>query len=215
MSFWSYVKTGNFWKQILWMLLIVIVLVSGVLLSLRFFTHHGQDIRVADIRGMYLPELKPFEKEFGFKFVVRDSVYEPERTPGEIIAQTPQPGEHVKKNRTFYVVLAASLPASVHMPDLTDLSLRQAEALLETYGLKVGGKTIVPSIVKGAVVNQLYKGEEIEPGSLVRRGSYIDLQLGDGKGSLPVAQQDTISEEDFSTEEDYLEYTDTEYSYEE
>lgn len=202
MSFWSYVKTGNFWKHLLWMLLILIVLVSAVLLSLRFFTHHGQDIRVADIRGLYMQDLQPFEKEFGFKFVVRDSVYDPDKTPGEIIAQSPQAGEHVKRNRTFYVVLAASLPASVQMPDLKDLSLRQAAALLETYGLKVGGKIMVPSIVKGAVINQLHHGEEIEPGTLIRRGSSIDLQIGDGKGRLPVMQQDSLSEQEF-TEEDY------------
>ncbi|MDE5574225.1 MAG: PASTA domain-containing protein, partial [Bacteroidales bacterium] len=90
----------------------------------------------------------------------------------------------------------------VQMPDLKDLSLRQAEALLETYGLKVGSKTTVPSIVKGAVINQLHYGEEIEPGTLIRRGSSIDLQIGDGKGSLPVMQQDSLSEQEF-TEEDY------------
>ena len=208
MSFWSYVKTGNFWKQLLWMLFILVVLVSAVLLSLRFFTRHGQDIRVADIRGLHLQDLQPFEKEFGFRFVVRDSVYDPGKEPGEIIAQLPQPGEHVKKNRTFYVVLAASLPASVQMPDLKDLSLRQAEALLETYGLKVGGKITVPSIVRGAVVNQLHHGEEIEPGTMIRRGSSIDLQIGDGKGRLPVMQQDTLldqetAEEEYPAEEDF------------
>ena len=206
MSFWSYVKTGNFWKQIVLMIVLLVVLVAGVLLSLRFFTHHGQEIKVSDIRGLYIEDLQPFEEEFGFKFVVRDSVYDPERNPGEIIAQSPQPGARVKQNRTFYVVLAASLPASVQMPDLKDLSLRQAEALLETYGLKVGGKTIVPSIVKGAVVEQLFQGEEIEPGTLIRRGSCIDLQLGDGKGRLPVVQDtlpgEDVSEEDLSGEED-------------
>lgn len=184
-------KTKGFWLQLLLMILIAVVLVVGVLLSLRFFTHHGQEIKVADIRGMRLEDMKPFEENFGFKFVVRDSVYERGRTPGEIIAQSPQEGALVKKNRTFYVVLAAKLPASVQMPDLTDLSLRQAEALLETYGLNVGNKTFVPSIAKGAVVGQLFRGREIEPGSPVRRGSYIDLQLGDGKGSFPVLQDTT------------------------
>lgn len=189
-------KTWNFWKQILLMLLTVVLLVTLILLSLRFFTHHGQEIKVGDIRGMYMDELKPYEEQFGFRFVVRDSVYNPDVQPGKIISQSPQPGACVKRNRTFYVVLAASLPASVQMPDLKDLSLRQAEALLETYGLKVGEKTIVPSIVKGAVVEQLFQGEKIEPGTLIRRGSSIDLQLGDGKGSLPVVQQDSLMQED-------------------
>ncbi|MCM1531095.1 MAG: PASTA domain-containing protein [Bacteroides sp.] len=206
MSFWSYVKTGNFWKQLLLMIVILVLLVAGVLLSLRFFTNHGQDIRVADIRGMYLRDLEPFSKEFGFKFVIRDSVYDPDKEPGEIIAQSPQAGEHVKKNRTFYVVVAASLPASVQMPDLQDLSLRQAEALLETYGLKVGAKFTVPSIVKGAVIGQLYQGEEIEPGSMIRRGSSIDLQIGDGKGKMPVVQDTVAQQEDDMDEDSYEDY---------
>ena len=99
------------------------------------------------------------------------------------------------------------MPSSVQMPDLKDLSLRQAEALLETYGLRVGAKITVPSIVKGAVIGQLYQGEEIEPGSLVRRGSYITLQIGDGKASLPV-QQDTTEEEEFLDED--IEYPEDE-----
>lgn len=207
MSFFSYMKTGRFWRQIFWMLLIIAFLIGAVLLSLRFFTRHGEDIRVADIRGMQIENLRAYEDEFGFKFVVRDSIYDPERQPGEIIAQSPQPGSTVKKNRTFYIVVAARMPSSVQMPDLKDLSLRQAEALLETYGLRVGAKITVPSIVKGAVIGQLYQGEEIEPGSLVRRGSYITLQIGDGKASLPV-QQDTTEEEEFLDED--IEYPEDE-----
>ncbi len=201
MSFFAYMKTGGFWRQLLLMIVILVLLISVVLLSLRFFTRHGQDIRVADLRGMQLEKLKPFEEEFGFKFVVRDSIYDPERKPGEIIAQSPQVGSKVKKNRTFYLVVAAGLPASVQMPDLKDLSLRQAEALLETYGLKVGVRYVVPSIVKGAIIGQLHRGQEIEPGSLVRKGSFIDLQIGDGKGRLPVIQ-DSVEEEDMEYPEE-------------
>lgn len=191
MGFFSYMRTGDFWKQILLMLLAAVFLVALVLISLNLFTRHGQEIRVADIRGLNQSQLQSYTEEFGFKFVVRDSVYQDGIRPGTILSQSPLPGSIVKKNRTFYIVVAASRPSSVQMPELADLSLRQAEALLETYGLKVGKVTEVLSVVKGSVMRQLIQGEEIPAGSPVQRGSVIDLEIGNGKGEW-VASPDSL-----------------------
>ena len=155
MSFFSYMKTGNFWKQILLMLIITVVLIGASLLSLNIFTHQGREIKVADICGFKVEQLQPYTEEFGFRFVVRDSIYQPNVEPGTILLQSPLPGSIVKRKRTFYVVVAASQPAAEQMPNLIDLSQRQAEALLETYGLKVGRVTSVDWVVKGSVVRQL------------------------------------------------------------
>lgn len=185
-------KTGDFWRQILLMVIIVVVAVFVTLAALSYFTRHGEEIKVADIRGLRIEQLSPYREEFGFEFVVRDSVYDPDAVCGTILAQSPQPGSIVKKGRTFYIVIAACMPASVRMPDLRDLSQRQAEALLETYGLKVGRKIPVSSIAKGAVVRQLIRGEVVDAGATVRRGTVIDLEIGDGRGSLPTTVYDTV-----------------------
>jgi beta-lactam-binding protein with PASTA domain len=68
------------------------------------------------------------------------------------------------------------------MPNLRDLSLRQATSLLETYGMKVGSVITVPSVGK-AVVEQYYKGYVIAPGEKIPQGSVITLQIGNGKGN--------------------------------
>lgn len=205
MSFFSYMKTGNFWKQILFMLLIVTALVTLALLSLNLFTHHGKEVRVADIRGLRPDQLVPYTEQFGFEFVVRDSVYQAGVRPGTILSQSPLPGSVVKRKRTFYLVLAAGSPSSVQMPELADLSLRQAEALLETYGLKVGNVVEVSSVVKGAVIRQLCQGEAIPAGSSIRRGSVVDLEIGNGRGEWSPALDSTgsvLQEEDRDGQEE-------------
>jgi beta-lactam-binding protein with PASTA domain len=69
------------------------------------------------------------------------------------------------------------------MPDLRDLTFRQAMAVLETYGLKPGNMEYVPDIAKNAVLRQRHKGREIAPGTWIEKGERIDLQLGKGGGS--------------------------------
>jgi adenylate kinase len=69
------------------------------------------------------------------------------------------------------------------MPNLQDLSLRQATLLLETYGIKIGSVVTVPSVGK-AVVEQYYKGRRIAPGEKIPQWSTIMLEVGDGNGDV-------------------------------
>lgn len=204
MSFFSYMRTADFWKQIGLIIVAGVLVVTIVMWSLKLFTRHREEIKVTDIRGMKMDQLAPYTEEFGFQFVVRDSVYSPEIEAGTIISQSPLPGSVVKRDRTFYLVVAAALPPSVQMPNLVDLSIRQAASLLETYGLQVGQQIPVPSIAHGAVIRQLYQGEEIEPGTLIRRGELIDLEVGDGGGEQPVIQDSTLVDS-LSMDAEYME----------
>ena len=173
-------RTADFWKQIGLIIVAGVLAVTIVMWSLKLFTRHGEEIKVTDIRGMKMDQLAPYTEEFGFQFVV------------------------VKRDRTFYLVVAAALPPSVQMPNLVDLSIRQAASLLETYGLQVGQQIPVPSIAHGAVIRQLYQGEEIEPGTLIRRGELIDLEVGDGGGEQPVIQDSTLVDS-LSMDAEYME----------
>ncbi|HPK05429.1 MAG TPA: PASTA domain-containing protein, partial [Bacteroidales bacterium] len=78
------------------------------------------------------------------------------------------------------------LPESVSMPDLVDLTYRQALSTLETYGLGIGKIDYVPDIAKNAVLKQNFEGEEILPGTQIIKGSTIDLVLGQGLGSTKI-----------------------------
>ncbi|MDD5696171.1 MAG: PASTA domain-containing protein, partial [Bacteroidales bacterium] len=95
--------------------------------------------------------------------------------------QDPPPDSPVKKGRNIYLTTVAILPEKTEMPDLRDLSLRQAVSLLETYGLRSGRLTFVqdPDIEQGNLIkNQLFEGDTLKPGVLLHKGSMIDLVVG-------------------------------------
>ena len=115
-----------------------------------------------------------------------DSIFELDKPPGTVVDQDPAPDSKVKEDRTIYLTVNASLPPKIKMPDLIDVSYRQAEAILQTFGLKVGTLIYKPDLAKNAVLGQRYKGAEINPGTEIPQGSLIDLVLGDGLGNTKV-----------------------------
>ncbi|MEG1762355.1 MAG: PASTA domain-containing protein [Bacteroidales bacterium] len=193
---WSdFLKTKTAWKQIGIMFLICIFIVVASLLSLRWFTRHGQAIKVPDFSGRTLEDIAFLEDQFDFTFEIRDSIFDPHKKPGTIIGQSPLPNSTVKKGRNFYLVVAASIPSSINMPNLIDLSFRQASALLETYGLELGNVSYEASSAKNAVLSQTYQGHTIEPGEVIQRGSSIGLVLGSGEGEPEIVSDSSMNAE--------------------
>ncbi len=177
----KYFLKFDFWMQLLIMIIITMLLVFVTIFMLRVITRHGEKIKVPDMKGYTIEELMPQTSKFDFQYIVRDSVFKRDAKVGTIVAQSPEAGSFVKQGRKFYVTVAASTPPYVKMPNLKDLSLRQAKSLLETYNIKVGRINTVPSIGK-AVVEQYYKGRKIAPGEKLPHGSVITLDVGSGTG---------------------------------
>ncbi len=182
MSLIDFLKSRIFFKNLLLALTLIIVSVFLIILSLKFYTHHGQAFTVPDFTGMQPGDLEKYAQDNGFEFVVVDSVFDIKRPKGSIISQDPYPNAKVKHSRTIYLTVVSSEPGKVSMPNLIDLSLRQCISLLETYGLQVGTLEYKPDIAKNAVLEQKYNGKPIEAGKAVAKGSYIDLVLGQGTG---------------------------------
>ncbi|MHC1706802.1 MAG: PASTA domain-containing protein [Bacteroidales bacterium] len=149
---------------------------------LRWYTHHGDTINVPDLTGLTMTEVEGRNILNDFKVIVVDSVYDLEKPKGSIAFQDPPAASVVKRGRTIYLTLVAVLHEQVRMPSLTDMTLRQATAMLETYGLKTGNVDYIPDIAKNAVLKQRHKGRNIEAGSWVEKGSRIDLVVGQGTG---------------------------------
>ena len=187
----KYIFKLDFWMQIFIMAFVTLILVFAIIFILRITTHHGEKIKVPDMKGYRIEDVARKTEKYGFQYIVRDSVYDKKSVPGTIIAQSPEAGSHVKEGRKFYITLAAQTPPFVKMPNLHDLSLRQATLLLETYGIKTGNVITVPSVGK-AVVEQYYKGRIIAPGEKIPQWSTVTLEVGDGGGD----SSDDISDED-------------------
>src|SRR5690554_7331945 len=52
--------------------------------------------------------------------------------------------------------------------------------MLESYGLNLGNLIYIPSEFTNMVLGQHFEGKPVEPGTLVRKGSSIDLLVGRG-----------------------------------
>lgn len=182
MNFIQFITTRRFVKHLALSLLITLVLSWIILTFLKQYTKHGASAEVPTFVGLSLTQLNNFEAAQDFDIAIVDSVYDYTKKGGTIVSQDPLPASKVKPGRTIYLSVVAFLPEQVKMPALVDLSLRQAKALLQTYGLKLGFVKIIPDPAKNAVIQATYKGRGIQPGMAIPKGSPIDLFVGSGNG---------------------------------
>lgn len=180
MNFLRFIFSKAFLKQLLILTGAVIVFLVLLNFWLKAYTNHGEYITVPDFSGLMYDEVSDYAAQRDIEAVIIDSVYDNSRTKGAVISQDPLPDALVKEGRKIYLTIVSLSAEMVRMPDLHDLTLRQAVATLETYGLKSGKLTYVPHIAVNAVLKQEFKGREIEPGTLIEKGSRISLTLGQG-----------------------------------
>jgi len=180
MGFFAFLKKRKFYLHLVLGIVMSIVLLWIVLLSLDVFTRHGSVYLVPDFTGETLKgiEANGFDDYFSFKVI--DSVYDKSREKGTIVLQNPLPGAKVKKGRHVYLTLVAQLPEKVLMPDLKNLSLRQALVTLDAKALEVGELEYVEYFARNAVIEQLLDNEPVEPDTEIVTGSVIGLVLGKG-----------------------------------
>ncbi|MFN3840880.1 MAG: PASTA domain-containing protein [Cyclobacteriaceae bacterium] len=171
---------------------------TGLLLLLFYFyiylpsaTNHGETITVPNIEGMTLDDLNEFLVKRNLRYEVNDSAYSEEFPPLTVLKQYPQAGSKVKENRVIYLSINRVNPPSVPLPDLTDGSLINAEAVLRGNELKRGRIHLVRGPFLNLVKEMRFEGKKIEPGTRIPKGSVIDLVVEDG-GSNVVPMPDVI-----------------------
>ena len=182
-----FLKEKKFWINLI--LAVGSVLLIGFLIFQGFgiYTRHGSSVEVPDVVGMPAEQATATLKKAGFKVEIVDSLYDlPPNLKdkdidfGDVIMQNPKGHEKVKKGRRFYLMIRTSTPPMVEMPNLMDLSLRQAISLLEAKGLRLRKAIRKPGLPP--VMRQLYKGAVIKPGTKIPKGSEIDVWVGSGDG---------------------------------
>lgn len=172
------------WVFVLNLTIAIVLLVGSILAVLHYldsYTLHSAKLEVPEIRGMQQDELKAYLERLQLSYKVSDSVYAKESRPSEVLEQHPTAGEFVKPDRTIYITIASTEPLQIKMPDLVDLSLRQAQSLLVSYGLETGQLTYKPDVCKNCILEQKLDGKPIEAGKKILKGSIIELTVGEGK----------------------------------
>lgn len=200
-NFIAYLKTKSFRNNLIAALCTVGAILLIAFFSLRFYTKHGEGMDVPAVKGLTIAQAVSKLEEMGLRYEI-DSVYIMDKPPGIVTDQDPDAGTFVKANRTIYLTINTTQAPNVKFPDIEFKSLREAQAVLESYRLKLGDTTYKPDVSRDVVLEAFFGGQVIKAGEVLPTGSRINLILGDGRGNedveLPNLIGITLDEAKFS-----------------
>jgi beta-lactam-binding protein with PASTA domain len=180
MGFFKFLLSKTFFKHLAIAVVAVLILFWFIIKVLGVYTSQGESLDVPNLTGINIAYLDSIRGADQFEFIVIDSVFDDHFQKGAIVLQDPPPGSAVKHGRKIYVTVVATQPEMVFVPDLVDLSLRQALNELKASGLKLEKLEYVINFAKNAVLAQRYEGDTVRPGMEIQKGSAIELVLGKG-----------------------------------
>ena len=175
----QFLKQKKFYIHLLIIILLSFVLLWLTIALLKVYTRHSRVYELPDFRGMSIEQVDDLYGR-SYHFILVDSVYSKTEAPGTIVQQDPLPQSKVKHGRNVYYIIVAKTPEKTTMPNLNNLSLRQALVLLESSGLLVKELIYTDHFARNAICEQHYNGKVIKPGTELIKGSKITLYVGLG-----------------------------------
>ncbi len=195
---YSYITRHLLLRNLILAFILFLIIIFLIFKWLKIYTRHNQAFSVPDLTGLTIKEAQDVLSQKKLKYVLFDSVYVNEFERGTVVDQHPAPGSIVKKNRKIFLTINSVNPENIVMPDLVNLTLRQALAKLKSCGLRVGEMIYEPDLAINEVLEQKYNGLPIKKGDTLVRNSRIDLVIGKGlsneKTVVPVIVGYTIQE---------------------
>ena len=165
---------------------IAVVLFVIVVLWLNKYTLHGKEITIPQVTGMTQEEAEIVLRGSGLYMVVVDSTYSDKAPLGTVVEQTPPALSHAKPDRPVYVVMNARTKQLIPLPELHDVSYRQAEATLRSIGLQVAKVVYEPSLYPDNVLDVRAGGLSLSEGMRLPEGSGVTLVVGRRQGNSTV-----------------------------
>src|SRR5690554_5255787 len=109
MTFFRFMFTKTFLKQLLLAFLAILVLGFLILWWLRFTTNHNEKIPVPNLAKLTLDKVEEKLDEMDLRYEILDSAnYNPDYPKYSVIDQIPKPGKFVKEDRKLYITLNPS-----------------------------------------------------------------------------------------------------------
>ena len=157
----------------------VLVAVLSAWVIFTFLTRGGE-VTVPDVQGQEIGAALEIlsRRQLGLSIAASD--FDASVPPGYIISQDPGAGVRTRKNRIVRVVLSRGT-RTVHVPNLSGLSLRRVELQLSQSGLKVGkvARVHLAETDPGTVISQAPPA-----GVFAARGQEVDVLLSEGSPVL-------------------------------
>lgn len=162
-------------------LLAVIILVFLLLRWLNSTTNHGEFVEVPDFSKMSVMDMRKAVEEADLRYEVLDSAnYNPNYPRFSIIEQDPPAGNKVKENRKIYFTVNPSGYKKVTVPNIIQVTQRNASSMLRAVGLDVQRVTYIDELGKDMVYYIKYKGKRINTGDKLPKTSKVELVCGNG-----------------------------------
>lgn len=162
------------------MLAVAVVAVVALYFWLDHYTRHGDSVEVPDVCGLYYLDADASLAESQMRSLVIDSMYIDTMSPGVVLDQVPRAGSSVKSGRTVYLTINALSPRKVTMPELKNLSYRQAEAIVKGLGLSAPQIIYWNSEYKDLVLNVMVDGRPVEAGDKLPVTARVVFSVGNG-----------------------------------
>lgn len=183
-NFLNFLKSKVFLIQIGLALLVLILFIFGILQWLKSSTNHGEFVEVPDLAKLSVTQMRKVVEDADLRFEVLDSAnYNPDYPRFSVIEQNPPAGNKVKQSRKIYVTVNPSGYKKVSVPEIIQVTLRNATAKLRAVGLDVQRVTYIDEFGKDMVYRIKYKGKYIEEGYKLPKTSKIELVCGNGSES--------------------------------
>ncbi len=171
------------------LLLAVVVacgLVYGALRWLDVYTRHGEAVEVPDVKGLKMDEATGVLEQSGLQYNVIDSVFSKDVEPGAIVELVPSAGQKVKKGRIVFITVNALTSQMATIPEVEDLSLRQAYALLKARGFERIDVEYVAGDYKDLAVAVELRGRVLKKDENVPLTAPLVLKVSSGEAEMPV-----------------------------
>lgn len=180
-NFWAKLIKNPYVVNFLLMFAVLILLVYGTMTWLERYTHHNEAVAVPDVKGLTMDEAVSFFENNGLRYNIIDSVFSKDVAPGTIVELTPAAGSKVKAGRIVFITLNALTSQMAAIPDVEDMSFRQAYALLKARGFESVEIEYMPGDYKDLVIAVELRGRALKSNEKVPLTSPLTLKVSNGE----------------------------------
>lgn len=171
-----------FIKQLFLAIIIFSLIVLFSIVFLFFYTNQTSRVTVPNLVGVSVDEIDEITTKNNLRYEIIDSsFYNEEYDKNTVIEQIPIANKEVKKNRKIYLTTNPSSYGDVILPEIVQLTKRNAVTTLMALDLQIGEFIYEDNIGKDMVLDAQLDGESLSSGSIIPKKSKIDLILGNGK----------------------------------
>lgn len=176
-------KSRTFWFNLILAFVFLISLMLPMNWVLKQITGHGEIQNVPDVRNITLKEAQQTLEDMKLIGEVLDSsAFFKNFKPGTVVQQYPEPGAGAKVGRKIKLTINRHRAESVYLPILTERTFERAALDLRSRGLVLGKVSYKPDLAEGIVLGAKANGKFINGGDLIRKGTVVDLLVGQISG---------------------------------